>query len=93
MRRWFFFLAAFAVLIASVADGGTVQTDSSGTVPTTTTLRIGADSGGNQSFGFVTEVRTSPRRLPNILLQNNTSALDLIGPFAANDNWMRDIAA
>lgn len=79
---------------AAVADGGTVQTDSSGTVPTTTTLRVGSDSSGNQTYGFISEIKIAPRRLPNILLQDRTSALDLIGPFVANDNkWMLDLAA
>jgi hypothetical protein len=50
-------------------DGGTVQTDLSGTLPTTSTLNIGTISGGNHFGGTIRRLTYWPQRLPNSTLQ------------------------
>jgi hypothetical protein len=50
-------------------DGGTAQTDVSGTLPTTSTLNIGTISGGNQFGGTIRRLTYWPQRLPNSTLQ------------------------
>ena len=58
---------------AACRNGGTVGTDTAGTVPALTQARIGAaswGSGGNQINGYVRRVRYFRSRLPNADLQN-----------------------
>ena len=50
-------------------DGGTAQTDVSGTLPTTSTLSIGATSGNNQFGGTIKRLTFWPTRLSNSTLQ------------------------
>ncbi len=50
-------------------DGGTAQTDVSGTLPTTSTLNIGSLSGGNHFGGHLRRLTYWPKRLPNSQLR------------------------
>jgi hypothetical protein len=59
----------FAVCIA----GGTVQTDTSGTLPTVDRLRIGTSQAGNYLNGHVRRFAYYPRRLANAELQALTA--------------------
>ena len=62
--------AAYAVNDFAVAlDGGTVATDTSGTLPTVTTLGVGNNNGASQPFGPILRVQFYPVRLPNASLQ------------------------
>lgn len=61
---------------AAVLDGGTVDTDTSGTVPQVSTLRLGAYLGGSASFdmsGHIKSIQYYPRRLTNTQLQELTA--------------------
>lgn len=50
---------------AMAATGGTVQTDTAGSLPTVTTFRIGHAIAGDQLNGYVRRIRYYPRRLTN----------------------------
>jgi len=59
---------------AFVRDAGTVQTDTSGTLPTVTRLYIGANAlGASQWTGYVRRITYYPRRLSNSELQGITA--------------------
>lgn len=54
---------------ACCMDGGTVATDTSGTLPTLSTLRIGSSNGGGSPFsGWIRRVRYYKQRLPDAAL-------------------------
>jgi hypothetical protein len=57
---------------AASIDGGTAQTDVSGTLPTTSTLNIGSISGGSQFGGTIKRLTYWPTRLSNTTLQQIT---------------------
>ncbi len=54
---------------AAVVNGGTVVTDTSGTVPTVTTARLGADSVGNFLNGHIRSINYIPARAADFQLQ------------------------
>jgi hypothetical protein len=58
---------------AACISGGTVGTDTSGTIPTVDRLRIGAGQAGNTLCGHVALLNYYPQRLPNATLQSLTS--------------------
>lgn len=61
---------------ALVNDGGAVSTDTSGTIPTVTTLSVGLfGSGGGSAwmFGTISSIAYFPSRLPNQALINLTT--------------------
>ena len=58
---------------ASVLDGGAVQTDTSGTVPSVNTLSIGTSPVNNWTNGYLKSIQYYPRRLTNTQLQELTS--------------------
>jgi hypothetical protein len=58
---------------ASVLDGGAVQTDTSGTVPSVNTLSIGTSPVNNWTNGYLKSIQYYPRRLTNAQLQELTS--------------------
>lgn len=58
---------------AACISGGTVGTDTSGTIPTVDRLRIGAGQAGNTLCGHVASLVYYPQRLPNATLQSLTS--------------------
>lgn len=58
---------------AACLNGGTVQTDTGGTIPTVDRMRIGADQAGNYLNGFVGRIRYYNTRLSNSQLQALTS--------------------
>lgn len=58
---------------AACISGGTVGTDTSGTIPTVDRLRIGAGQAGNTLCGHVALLNYYPSRLPNATLQSLTS--------------------
>jgi hypothetical protein len=59
---------------ASTFDAVGIQTDTSGTLPTTSTLNIGHFSGGNQFGGTIKRLTYWPVRLPNATLQQLTQS-------------------
>jgi len=59
--------------IATSLNGAAVGTDSSATLPTVTTLRLGADSPGNYLNGHIRQITYIPRRLTNAELQSRTA--------------------
>lgn len=59
--------------IAGVANGGTVQTDTSATIPTVNTLYIGNSSNNYFLNGHLAYLVYYPQRLPNATLQSLTS--------------------
>jgi hypothetical protein len=68
--------AAFAISandFAAVLNGGTVQTDTSGTVPAVDRLRLGSDKAGNFGCVWIRRHSTYPSRLPNAQLQALTA--------------------
>lgn len=59
---------------AFVRAAGTVQTDTSGSIPTVDRLYIGANStGGGQWTGTISKIAYYPKRLTNIEIQNLTA--------------------
>ena len=58
---------------AACISGGTVGTDTSGTIPTVNRLRIGAGQAGNTLCGHVALLNYYSQRLPNATLQSLTS--------------------
>jgi hypothetical protein len=59
---------------ALVRNAGTVQTDTSGTLPTVDRLRIGADAAGTLPWsGYIRRIAYYPRRLTNAELQALTA--------------------
>lgn len=58
---------------AGCADGGTVATDTVGTLPTVTQLRIGSIAGGSMLNGHVRKLSYYPRRLSGPQLQALTA--------------------
>ena len=58
---------------AACISGGTVGTDTSGTIPTVDRLRIGAGQAGDTLCGHVALLNYYPQRLPNATLQSLTS--------------------
>lgn len=68
---------AFAYQVNDIAvaeDGAILATDSSATMPTTTTIRIGVNqAGGAQLAGMIQECRGWQRRLPDATLQTITA--------------------
>ena len=58
---------------ASVVNGGTVGTDTSGSVPVVTRFQIGADSSGIQNNGTIKKIAYYPRRLTNSEIQSLTT--------------------
>jgi hypothetical protein len=58
---------------AACISGGTVGTDTSGTIPTVDQLRIGAGQAGNTLCGHIALLVYYPQRLPNATLQSLTS--------------------
>jgi hypothetical protein len=58
---------------AACISGGTVGTDTSGTIPTVDRLRIGAGQAGNTLCGHLAYLVYYPQRLPNATLQSLTS--------------------
>ena len=59
---------------ALCVNGGTVQTDALGTIPTVTTLRLGAGAAGASMLnGWLAQVAYFPRRRPNGELQTLTT--------------------
>ena len=64
--------AAFACAandFAAVMTGGSVQTDTSGALPTVDRARIGSDQAGNYFDGWQQRFKAYPRRLTNAQLQ------------------------
>ena len=64
--------AAFACAandFAAVMTGGSVQTDTSGALPTVDRARIGSDQAGNYFDGWQQSFKAYPRRLTNAQLQ------------------------
>ena len=59
------------------SDGGTVQTDVSGTLPTPDRLTLGAFSGGGMLYlnGHIARLRYANTRLPDATLQSETAAV------------------
>jgi hypothetical protein len=58
---------------AHVADGGAAQTDASGTLPTVTTLKLGAREGDNAGCLRIKQFLYVPRRMTNNELQAATT--------------------
>jgi len=58
---------------AACLNGGTVQTDTGGTIPTVDRLRLGVDQAGNYLNGFLSRVRYYRTRLTNTQLQELTT--------------------
>lgn len=60
---------------SAVLAGGTPQTDTSGTVPTVTTLRVGTNgvAANLELFGTISSIAYFPSRLPNQALINMTA--------------------
>ena len=58
---------------AGCLNGGTVATDSSGTLPTPDRLRIGSDQAGNFQCGHDKTLQAFALRLPNATLQGMTA--------------------
>lgn len=58
---------------AASASGGTVATDTSGTVPTVTQLRLGVSGAGDTINGHLRSLRYYPTRLTNAQLQALTA--------------------
>ncbi len=54
---------------AACVNGGTVQTDASGTIPTVDRMRIGTDVSANQLVGYIKRIAYYPERLTNAQLQ------------------------
>lgn len=59
--------------VAGVANGGTVQTDTSANIPTVDQLQIGTTQNGYQLNGHLAYLVYYPQRLPNATLQSLTS--------------------
>jgi hypothetical protein len=58
---------------AASASGGTVATDTSGTIPTVTQLRLGVSGAGDTINGHIRSIRYYPTRLTNAQLQALTA--------------------
>ena len=58
---------------AACLNGGTVQTDTGGTIPTVDRLRLGVDQAGNYLNGYLSRVRYWTTRLTNAQLQELTT--------------------
>ncbi len=58
---------------AASASGGVVATDTSGSVPTVTQMRIGTSGGGDPIDGHIRSIRYFPTRLSNAQLQALTA--------------------
>lgn len=57
---------------AACSNGGTVGTDTSGTLPTVTQLNIGSLANANRINGYIRRITYYPVRLPNAQLQSLT---------------------